>query len=138
MSAHTDFIRTYSAFIESTMLDEDAFLAGLAQFITPDSVLAEPESLYGPLVGFEGWNTWRKEASATAIRTQVPFTIGQSEFFESGDTVIHAYTVDFGPIEGHPNGYSTSILERFDFADGKIAKLTEYYADTTTYAAFFA
>ncbi|GGP66273.1 hypothetical protein [Saccharothrix coeruleofusca] len=138
MSNHVDFIKEYSAFIESTMLDEQAFLAKLPDYITDESVLVEPDSIFGRLVGFEGWAQWRKAAADMAMRTGVRFESGGSQFFENGDTVLHYYEVQFSPREGYPDGWRTSIIERYDFADGKIAKLTEYYADTAAFVNYFA
>lgn len=138
MSTQIDFIKEYSEFIESTMLDEAAFLAKLPEYITDESVLIEPDSLFGHLVGFEGWNQWRRGAYDMAVSTGIQYQSSGSQFFENGETVLHYYEVEFSPRPSHPEGWRTSIIERYDFADGKIAKLTEYYADTTAFAAFFA
>ncbi|PRY31863.1 hypothetical protein [Pseudosporangium ferrugineum] len=138
MSNHTEFITRYSRFIESTMLDEEAFVAGLPDYITDESVLVEPESLFGRLVGFQGWKQWRQAAADMAVRTGVSFTSSGSEFFENGDTVLHTYDVEFSARENYPDGWRTSLVERYDFADGKIARLTEYYADTAAFLAFLA
>lgn len=137
MSDHIDFVREYSEFIESTMLDEAAFRAGLPAYITDDSVLAEPDSIFGRLVGFEGWNRWREAAAGMAVRTGVQFATSGSQHFADGDTVLHYYEVEFSPREGHPDGWRTSIIERYDFAGGKIATLTSYYADTTAFTDYF-
>lgn len=138
MSSYSDFIREYSAFIESTMLDESAFLARLPNYITNESLLVEPDSIFGRLTGFAGWQQWRKAAADMAVRTGVQFASSGSQFFENGDTVLHYYEVEFSARDGHPDGWRTSIIERYDFADGKIAKLTAYYADTTAFLAYFA
>lgn len=133
MSHHIDFIREYTAFIEATMLDENAFRAKLPDYITDTSVLVEPESIFGRLVGFEGWNQWRRGAADLAVRTGVQFQSGGSQFFEGGDTVLHYYEIEFSAREGHPEGWRTSIIERYDFVDGRIGTLTAYYADTTAF-----
>ncbi|GIJ47067.1 hypothetical protein Val02_39530 [Virgisporangium aliadipatigenens] len=138
MSDHTDFIKEYSAFIESTMLDEPAFVAGISRYITDSSVLIEPDSIFGRLTGFDGWKQWRKAAADMALRTGVEFVTSGSQFFENGDTVLHYYEIQFGPREGHPDGWQTSIIERYDLADGRIAKLSAYYADTVAFLAYFA
>jgi hypothetical protein len=136
--SHIEFVQAYSTFIESTMLDEQAFLAQLPHYITDESVLAEPDSLFGRLVGFNGWNQWRTAAADMAMRTGVRFVTGGSQFFENGDTVLHYYEIDFSAREGYPGGWRTSIIERYDFVDGKIATLTAYYADTTAFLKYFS
>ncbi|WFE20719.1 hypothetical protein O7621_22995 [Solwaraspora sp. WMMD937] len=138
MSTYVEFIKEYSEFIESTILDEPTFLAKLPDYITDESVLAEPDSLFGRLVGIDGWNTWRRGAADMAVRTGIQFAASNSQYFENGDTVLHYYDIEFSPREGYPDGWRTSIIERYDFADGKIATLTEYYADTTAFVKFFA
>jgi hypothetical protein len=136
--SNIEFVQAYSTFIESTMLDEQAFLAGLPHYITDESVLAEPDSLFGRLVGIDGWNQWRTAAADLATRTGVQFATGGSRFFENGDTVLHYYEIDFSAREGYPDGWRTSIIERYDFAGGKIAELTTYYADTAAFLKYFS
>jgi hypothetical protein len=136
MSSQIDFIKDYSAFIESTVLDEAAFLAKLPDYITDESVLIEPENLFGRLVGFAGWKHWHSMAAQMAEGAAVQFSTGGSQFFETDATVLHYYEVIFTAREGYPDGFRTSFVERFELADGKIAKLTEHYADAGALAAF--
>jgi hypothetical protein len=72
------------------------------------------------------------------MRTGVRFVTGGSQFFENGDTVLHYYEIDFSAREGYPDGWRTSIIERYDFAGGKIAELTTYYADTAAFLKYFS
>ena len=136
--SNIELVQAYGTFIESTMLDERAFLAQLPHYITDESVLAEPDSLFGRRGGFNGWNQWRTAAADMAMRTGVRFETGGSQFFETGDTVLHYYEIAFSAREGYPGGWRTSIIERCDFAGGKIAKLTAYYADTTAFLKYFS
>jgi hypothetical protein len=138
VSEYTDVVKRYTAFIESTMLDDAAFSAGLSAYITDDSVLVEPDSLFGRLTGFDGWKQWRTAASELAARTGVQFTTSGTQLFTDGDTVLHYYEVQFSPRDGYPDGWHTSIIERYDFVDGKIAELTAYYADTAAFINYFA
>ncbi|MFJ9621924.1 hypothetical protein [Streptomyces sp. NPDC101181] len=138
MSSQIEFIKEYSAFIESTVLDEPTFLATLPRYITDESILIEPESLFGRLVGFDGWKQWHTAAAQMAEVAAVQFSTSGSEFFETDNTVLHYYEVTFTAREGYPDGFRTSFVERFELADGKIAKLTEHYADAGALAAFLA
>ncbi|CAM3578222.1 nuclear transport factor 2 family protein [Kibdelosporangium persicum] len=135
---YVEFVNRYSAFIESTMPDQRAFAAGLPDFITDESVLLEPSNIFGRLVGFDGWEQWRAAASAMAVNSGVRFTTSASQCFANGDVVLHYYEVEFSPRPRYPDGWRTSIIERFEFADGKIATLTGYYADAAAFVDFFA
>jgi len=140
MSANLEFIASYNNFILSTMLDEEAFLAGLDQYVHEDAVLDEPASIpgLGRLVGHAGWNQWRVTAARWATESGAQYTFGASEDYEKGDVVLHWYELTLSPNAVFPEGFATSIIERYEFAEGKIARLAEYYADTTAFAQYFA
>ncbi|TYC07086.1 hypothetical protein FXF53_00285 [Micromonospora sp. WP24] len=138
MTNHVAIVQEYNTLIESTMLDQPAFESGLSRYITDQSVLVEPDSIFGRLVGFDGWSQWRAAAADMAVRSGVRFATGGSRYFQDGDTVLHYYEVEFSAREGHPDGWRTSIIERYDFAGGKIDQLAAYYADTTAFVNFFA
>jgi hypothetical protein len=140
MSSFIPFIDKYNEFIERTMMDEEAFLAEIGEYITDDSILDEPESIpgLGHLVGVDGWNQWRRTAFAMAVSAQPEFTIGEAEYFEKESVVLRYYTVTFSANAAFPDGFATSIIERYEFAGGTIARLAEYYADTTAFARYFA
>ncbi|MFD0743107.1 hypothetical protein ACFQ1L_15955 [Phytohabitans flavus] len=138
MTDYVAIVKEYNTFIESTMLDEPAFHAGLSTYVTNQSVLAEPDSIFGRLEGFEGWSQWRTAAADMAGRSGVRFTTSGSRCFQDGNTVLHYYEVEFSAREGHPDGWRTSIIERYDFVGEKIGQLAAYYADTTAFVNFFS
>lgn len=140
MNSHIEFIDRYNAFIEATMLDEESFRADLGEYITDESVLVEPDSIpgLGHLKGFDGWAQWRRTAYDLATRTQTQFVASEPEYFENGDVVLRYYEVSFSPRGDFPDGFQTAIIERYEFEEGKISKLSEFYADTTAFVRYFA
>jgi hypothetical protein len=139
MSDHVKFIDDYNTFIEATMFDENAFCAGLPDFITGTSVLVEPESIpgLGYLVGIEGWKQWRRTAYNMAVRTGAQPTTTDPQYFENGDVVLRYYEVSLPARANFPDGYRSAIVERYEFTQGKIARLCEFYSDTALFARYF-
>lgn len=120
--------------VDARMRDDEAALRAM---VHPDFVLEDPASLPfgGRYEGAEGYfRFWR--ALNEAI-TDLSFSVdGLFEAKETPELVV-AMTVG-GRSTATGKTFSTQILERWSFRDGKLVGLKPFYFDTAALAPAFA
>jgi hypothetical protein len=114
--------------------DMEKMKAGLAAYITNETILHEPESLPwgGTMVGYEGWVQLCQITNPIFGPLAERMEVSPARYYQKGNVVLRELSLRIKPTHAMKHPFITAIIEKYTVENGRIRQIDEYWADTAS------
>jgi hypothetical protein len=125
----------YNAWLAGMYMgDLDKLKAGLAPYITDQTVLYEAKSLPwgGKMVGYDGWVRLCRIAGPIFAKLSPLLEASRSKYYQYRNVVLHETSMTIRGSTQAPEPLTFGIIEKYIIENGRIKQIDEFYADTAS------